>query len=86
MTVDPSECRCLACLDLVAQERSWLSAARLARKLSSRGWAGTYSPAELQWLRRHVPRWWGDQRYRARRGLQERLQRASSLKEDQLII
>lgn len=63
--VRPSDCRCVACIDLAAGGVGWDGADQLARGLVRRGWAGSRTSAETAWLRRHPPPWWAKQRQAA---------------------
>lgn len=58
----PSECRCMACIGLVAAYGGWRAADRFGPKLWIRGWSGRRHQSEQAWLHRHAPTWWASLR------------------------
>jgi len=84
--VIPSEHRCWLCRALAWDKGAWGPADRLARKLSKRGWAGTYTQLERAWLRSHPPRWWGQQRQNALGGLYAGREMASAPEDGQSVL
>ena len=86
VSVIPSEHRCWLCRALAWDQGAWDRADRLARGLSKRGWAGTYTELERAWLRSHPPRWWAHQSQKGLKRAQEGREMASAPEDGQSVL